>query len=1037
MKNFRIIKSKIMMRNILLFMFLSFVCFQGKIYAQQDTVSGVVTHEEDGEPIIGVTIYKLGTKMITTTDFDGQYTIKAKKGDILKFEYLGMLSKAVTITGNVLNVVLTPDQTELEEVVLIGYGAVKKKEITGAVARVKSEDIESIVTSDLGNALQGQVSGVNVVDSAEPGGDSEILIRGVTSLTGSNEPLYVVDGVMQEGNPRIPPNVIETIDVLKDAASTAIYGTRGAGGVILITTKKGSEGVLKVTLNSSYGVQVINGTPTRLMDANQQLYSIILQKRNSDELGLGDDQLNLGFDRFKSAYLNDSDLFKNVVLDNRPTQNHALTISGGGKEISYNVTTGFYKQEGTIVNSQFERFNIRANTGYKKGKWNINAIVAVTNEKNQKSPGGLTSQIIKYSPLSIDVDDVDLNDIIYTTGGSTGNNLQSAINSFRNENIISSLNANTTFNLSYNFTDNLTVTTRYGLSSDYEYGHSFKPYQQVINVVSGEEISQSRSSGVGNTGQKKINNTFNLYANYNLNINKDHKMAFTLGATYEKYTTERFSASGSGVTNNDIKVLDGTTLNYTVGSGTDYTSKTFGLLYRMQYNYKGKYVFSSSIRRDASSRFDVDARSAYFPSASVAWNISDEIFWDSYKATINNFRLRASYGKVGNQRVGDYIYQPTFITSYQYAYGTSGNDNLTNGNIQNGYANKNLKWETSIQTNLGVDLSFFKNKFVLTAEYYHKTNSDMLFPITLPGSTGAVNNSGIIINVGNMTNKGVELAAKYRSNIGNVKFNMNGTFTTNKNEITKLNGFGRFTMMDDSGLISGARDQSQVTAIAKGYEAGSFFIYSTDGVVNTSEELAEYQKINPQAGMGDLIIVDTNNDGQITNDDRTYRGSGLPKYELGYNLNTSYKNFDLSMNWYAALGQEIMNGSKATAFGYGRHEDLIYQWSDLNPTSSIPSYKNQIKSHYNYNGNTDLWLEDGSYVRLKAVTLGYSLSKTALEKLGGISKFRIYATAQNPLTFTKYTGYNPAVGGRLQSRGLDKGTYPITATYMLGLNLNF
>ncbi|NJB81647.1 SusC/RagA family TonB-linked outer membrane protein [Wenyingzhuangia aestuarii] len=1036
MKKNRTIKVRTVLRRVFLILFLSVVCFKGKAYAQE-TVTGVITSSADGLPLIGATVQKLGTKAVTTTDFDGQYVIKATQGDILQFTYLGMTSKTLTIKGNVLNVILDPSQEQLDEVIVVGYGTVKKKEITGAVARVKAEDIENIVTSDLGSAIQGQVSGVNVVDSGEPGGDSDILIRGITSLTGSNEPLYVVDGVMQEGNPRIPPNVIESLDILKDAASTAIYGTRGAGGVILITTKQGKEGALKVTLNSSYGIQVINGTPTRLMNANEQLYSIMLQKRNSDGLGLADDQLNLGFNMFKSAYLNDSDLFGNVILNSRPTQNHSLTISGGGKEINYNVTAGFYRQKGTIVGSDFQRFNIRANTGYQKGKWDIKAIVAITNEENHKSPGGLTSQIIKYSPLNIDVEDVSLNDVIFTTGGSNGNNLQSAINSFRNENTINSLNANTTFSAVYKFTDNLSLTSRYGMSSDYDYGHSFRPYQQVINAVTGEEISQSRSSGVGNNAQKKINNTFSIFSNYKFNINKDHRIAMTLGATYEKYTTERFSAGGSGVTNNDIKVLNGTTLNYTVESGNDYISKTFGLLYRLQYNYQGKYIFSSSIRRDASSRFNVDSRSALFPSASFAWNVSDEGFWDDYKSVVNNFRIRASYGKVGNQRVGDYIYQQTFLTEYQYAYGRSGSDNLTNGNIQNGYANKDLKWETSIQSNLGVDLSFFKNKVTFTAEYYHKTNSDMLFPITLSGSTGAINNSGIILNVGNMTNKGLELATKYKTNIGNVKLNMSGTFTTNKNVITKLDGFGRFTLMDDSGLISGARDQSQVTAIAKGYEAGAFFIYTTDGVINTSEELADYQKINPQASMGDLVIVDTNNDGQITNDDRTYRGSGLPKYELGYNLNASYKSFDFSMNWYAALGQEIMNGSKATAFGYGRHADLINQWSEVNPTSSIPSFKNQIKNHYNYNGNTDLWLEDGSYLRLKAVTVGYSLSKSILEKLGGISRFRIYATAQNPLTFTKYTGYNPAVGGRIQSRGLDKGTYPITATYMLGLNLNF
>ncbi|ANW96246.1 hypothetical protein AXE80_08120 [Wenyingzhuangia fucanilytica] len=1035
MKKFKNIKNKNLKRGFFFLMFLMISGMSEKIYAQ--TVTGVVISAEDKLPLIGATVQKVGTNQITITDFDGQYTIKATEGDIIKFSYLGMKPKTLTIRSKTLNVALEIEADALDEVVLIGYGEVKKKEVTGAVARVKAEEIENIVTSDLGNALQGQVAGVNVVSSAEPGGDSEILIRGVTSLTGSNQPLYVVDGVMQESDPRIPPNVIESIDVLKDAASTAIYGTRGAGGVILITTKQGKEGVLKVTLNSNYGIQSLNGTPTRLMDANQQLFSILVQKRNTNSLGLGDDELDLGFSLRPSSYQNNTNLYDYVVIDNQPTQTHTLSVSGGTKEVKYDVTAGYFKQEGSLVNSDFERFNIRANTGYNKGKWDIKAIVAVTSEEKVQSPGGLITQTIKYSPLQEDLRDNDPNETLETLGGASGNVLGWVLDSFQNENVLNTLRASTTFNASYSFTKNLKVTSRVGTSHYYTYQHEFNPYQEVVDVF-GNLRSPVQSSGVQNTALKRLSNTFDLFANYNLKINKDHKLTFTLGTSYEKYSSESFSAEGFGVADNSVKVLGGTTLSPIVGSGSNYTNRTFGLLYRLQYNYKDKYIFSSSIRRDASSRFPSDARSAIFPSTSFAWNVSDEDFWSSsLKSVVNNLRLRASYGEVGNERVGNYLYQPTVTTDYQYVYGRDGNDNLTNGSIQNGYANDQLKWETSVQTNFGLDLGLYKNKFTLSAEYYHKTNNDMLFPIELAGSTGASNNSTIVLNIGNMTNQGVELAGRYRDNIGNLKFNMAATFATNKNRVTSLDGFGRFTLTNDSGLISGARDESQVTAIAKGYEAGAFFIYGTDGVINTSERLAEYQKINPAARMGDLYIVDANKDGQITNDDRTYHGSGLPDFEVGYNFNANYKNFDFSMNWYAALGHEIMNGAKATAFGYGRHEDLIYQWSEVNQNTPVPAFKDLIKNHPTYNGNTDLWLEDGDYLRLKAITLGYSLSKKTLESLGGISRLRFYLTAQNPITFTKYTGYDPAVGGNVSRRGLDKGNYPITSSYMIGLNLNF
>ncbi|NIJ45340.1 TonB-linked SusC/RagA family outer membrane protein [Wenyingzhuangia heitensis] len=1035
MKEYKKIEIETIVRKIALIMFLSLVCFQGKAYAQ-NKITGVVTSSADGLPLIGATVQKLGSKLVTSTDFDGQYIIKAKEGDVLQFSYLGMLSRTLTIKGNVLNVTLDPDQQELDEVVLIGYGSVKKKEITGAVARVKAEDIENIVTSDLGSALQGQVSGVNIVSSAEPGGGSDILIRGVTSLTGSNDPLYVVDGVIQDGDPRIAPNEIETIDVLKDAASTAIYGTQGAAGVILITTKQGEAGSLRVAINSSYGIKVLNGSPTRLMNANEQLFSILVQSRNSTSLTLGDDQLDLGFSLQPTAYQNDTNLYDYVVIDNQPTQNHSLSISGGTKEIKYNVTTGFFQQVGTLVNSKFERFNVRANTAYTKDKWDIKANIAVTTEKNQKSPGGLITQTIKYSPLQQDLQNNDVDEELVSLGGSTATVLGWVLDSFQNENEINTIRASTTFNAIYKFTDKFRLTSRVGLSSYYSYGHTFNPLQEVTDVF-GNSRSPASSSSVGNSAQKRLSQTFDLFANYKFDFLKDHNVNLTAGGSFQNSDVESFSARASGVVDNSIKVLNGARLNPSVESGPDSTTNTFGMLLRVQYNYKGKYIFSSSVRRDASSRFSEDNRSAIFPSASFAWNVSDEDFWNDIKSTANNFRLRASYGAVGNERVGNYLYQSIFTTNYQYAYGRSGNDNLVNGNIQNGYANEKLKWETSIQSNFGFDLSLFKNKFTLTGEYYRKTNEEMLFPIQLAGSTGAANNSTIVLNIGNMKNQGFEFASKYRTNVGKVKVNMSATFSTNDNEVSSVEGLGRFTLANDSGLISGAKDQSQVTAIATGYEAGAYFIYSTDGIVNTSEKLAEYQKISPQARMGDLIIVDTNNDGEITNDDRTYRGSGLPDFEIGYNLNTNYKGFDFSMNWYAAIGHEIMNGSKATAFGYGRHQDLIYQWSEINPVTSVPSYKGAIKNHANYNGNTDLWLEKGDYLRLKAATIGYSLSKKSLEKLGGLSKFRIYATAQNPITFTKYSGYDPSVGGNIANRGLDKGAYPITATYLLGLNLNF
>lgn len=350
------------------------------------------------------------------------------------------------------------------------------------------------------------------------------------------------------------------------------------------------------------------------------------------------------------------------------------------------------------------------------------------------------------------------------------------------------------------------------------------------------------------------------------------------------------------------------------------------------------------------------------------------------------------------------------------------------------YANPTVKWETTKQINIGFDMEMFDNKITVSAEYYRSDKSDMLFPIVPANSSGTFNN--VIMNIGNMVNKGMELTIGYRDNWDGVKWSSNLTFSTNDNEITKINGLGEYTMTDDSGLISGSKDYSQCTAIAEGYEAGAFFLYKTDGVVKNEEQLTEYKKLVPTAKLGDLRYIDSNNDGSISNLDRTYCGSGLPDYEIGYNFSANYHQFDFSMNWYAALGHEIMNGAKATAFTYGRHQGLLYQWSPSNTDSDIPAYRGDAKSDENYRGYTDFWLEKGDYLRLKNVALGYTFPKSLTKKVS-ISNLRLYVTGQNILTFTEYTGYDPEIGGGIDDRGLDKGNHPVSAMYIVGVNINF
>jgi len=1034
MKRRRVIRSFVSLSAYVLMTLSVLMLCSVKVQAQELTVKGTVMGADDGAPVPGATVVIKGTTVGTITDFDGNFSIKAKKGDILLFSFVGMTTQEKEVAGNTLNVSLKSETIGLEEVVAIGYGTVKKKELTGAVAQVKAEEITRTVTSDLATALQGQVAGVNVTaSSGAPGSGSEVLIRGLSSISGTNQPLYVVDGVPFDGDPGLNPNEIETVDILKDASSCAIYGTRGAAGVILVTTKKGKAGSLRVAVNGSYGIQdITSGTP--LMNAAEQTYFDLVQLRNVS--GGLDDQVVLDLAKIPANFRNDTNLGDIAFTDYAPVQDYNINVSGGTKDITYNLMAGYYNKEGVVTGSNFDRFNVRANTTYNNGKWTISGSVGMTTANTDKVPGTLIIQTIRYLPTSQNLVPGS-NEPVVTIGGDESNRLNWVLESFNTTDEVVDNSAFANLSAKYDLTKDLELSVRSSLNTSNGYEHQFKPYRAVYKE-DGTLISDPSNSFVAMYASRGRKVDFEAGVRYLKKFNK-HKLTLQAVYTVEDRLVDRFYARKEGVIDSQIKVLNGTSLNPEAGSGFNYRDKQIGTLGRVLYDYKSRYLLSVSARYDGSSKFSDKYRWGLFPSVSGAWNISDEKFWKPIKQTVNNMKLRIGRGTVGNNSFQSYSYAASMSFGKDYVFGSDQMPILGLGTIQTGYANAEVKWETSIQTNLGVDMAFFNNKLTLTGELYDTKKKDMLFPVTLPASaTGSSSGNAetVIRNVGNMTNTGLEFALGYHAKTGKVNWNVNGTFATNKNEITKMITQAPFLLTNDGGLISGAKATSQVTAIAVGYEAGSFFLYRTDGIVDTEQKLAEYQQLFPQAKMGDLIYKDSNGDGEISELDRVYSGSGLPEYEIGLSYTADYKGFDFTMQWYAALGHEIMNGAKAVAYGWGRHKDLIYAWSKANPESPIPAYRGDSKGHQNYYGYNDLWLEDGSYLRLKTVTLGYSLPQATLQKLG-LSKARIYVSAQNPLTFTKYEGFDPEVGGNINNRGLDKGNYPVTSMYLVGLNLNF
>ncbi len=590
--------------------------------------------------------------------------------------------------------------------------------------------------------------------------------------------------------------------------------------------------------------------------------------------------------------------------------------------------------------------------------------------------------------------------------------------------------------IDYEIDKRFSLTTKFGYNSQNNYGYSYVPDISIYDSI-GDEVS------VGSQNSYVVNDTYrresiNWYGglNYSEEFN-GHKVTAMALASYERYDYKGFEAGVYGIQNGEMSdaVLDMGTFNPWVDSYNSYTDQIFGTVARVMYSYKSRYMLSGSVRGDASSKFSADNRWGCFPSISGGWNVSEEAFWRPFKNIVNAFKLRASYGMTGNQSFTSYSYMSSVAQGYDYSYGSD----IQYGQTQVSYSNPDVKWETTVQTNIGVDLSFLNNSITFSADIYNTEKRDMLAQVKLPGSVGTGTSTDAIVtqNVGNMTNKGIELQANYNKVFNkNLKLRAGVNFSKNVNKVTQL-ATGNSIMYNSNSVLVSGDPNSVVTVFAEGYEAGAFFLYKTDGIVNTEEKLTAFREIKPDAEMGDLIFVDTSGDGELSDADRVYCGSGLPDFEMGFNLGLSFKGFDLETNWFASVGAEIMNGTEAISYDRQRNANLVYQYSDVNTSSSIPTYRGTGKEHMNYIGYSDVWMEDGSYLRLKAITLGYTFPKSMIKKVR-LSNLRVYITGQNLLTVTGYTGMDPELGGDgLTTRGLDKGQYPLSKKVMVGLKLGF
>lgn len=1013
-------------------------------YAQKITVKGVV--KGGGDPLPQATINIKGTKTGTISDFDGNYIIQAKRGDILVFSYLGFSDKEVKVTTKIINVDLEESASTLDEVVVVGYGTQKKKEVTGAVAKVNAEEILKVATPDLTTALQGKVAGVNIqAASGSPGENANIQIRGVGSLSeGALGPLYVVDGVPYDDNPNISPEQIESIDILKDGASASIYGVRASNGVILITTKRGKEGKPRVSFNSFYGIQNITSA-TPLLNVTEQLYQNSV--RNTIN-GSGGHPL---FGN-RNAYNNESSYVDAIQNDNAPIQNYALNISGGSQNFRLNFNTNYYAQEGVLIASRFNRLTNRLTARFNKGKFAMFASVNLQKQNTDREPWGLYERSVATPPWARDISDLlQTGDITETQD----QNIAGFARNFLNTNEQTVDRTNIAVNLEYEFIKGLKYKVNLGKNNFSSFTKQWNP--QFLNLDQNGVLNPQGSRI--NSQLTEIRSAFERRSwenilTYNTKLGK-HSIGLLGVLSYEDFARRNVRTQGlfpAAVPNNSVQVMAGAESTESTGTLEEYS--LVGKLFRLQYNYDGKYLFSGSLRRDGSSRFAEKNRYETFFGLSAGWNIHEEDFMQDIRGVINSFKFRASYAQLGNQNIGFYRTASIVQSGVNYPFGTS--EVVGIGFIQRNIVNEDLKWETAISSNIGFDMGFFNNKLQITMDVYKNEKEDMLLNFPLPGSAG-VNQTGtnifstVAVNAGDMTNEGYEFSANYKDRTsGGLKYSIGYTFTTNKNTVTNLNGIDR-GFGGGVPFRNGSNNGGDFTTYyAVGREAGAFFLLENMGVIKTDEQLADYQAtLTPNQAQifqkGDLmyrdqLTVDTDGDGipdsgdgLINDDDLVYRGSGQPDFEMGLNTDFSYKNFDLAVQAYFAAGAEIYNGARIFAYRARRHKDLLDMWSPQNPTSDIPTERG-VNSE-NVRARSDYFLEDGTYLRIRALTFGYTIPKT--RKLG-INKARVYFTSVNPFTFTKYRGYDPEVGGNgLLTRGVDVSNYPVSRQFSVGVQLVF
>ena len=986
------------------------VCLIGMLlpmcmFAQQITVQGVVK-DQTGETVIGASVMEKGTTNGTITGIDGDFSLNMSPNGTLVVSFVGYKTQEVQVKGQKqLQVVLSEDAEMLDEVVVIGYGTMKKSDLTGAVSSIGNKDIKDSPVSNLGQAIQGKISGVQIVDAGKPGDNVSIKIRGLGSINNC-DPLVVIDGVPTDlGLSSLNMADVERLDVLKDASATAIYGSRGANGVVMITTKRGTEGKGKLAVSANYSFQNATNVPSLLNAAQYAELSndmMVNSGRNPNpewanpyELGAGTDWMD--------------ELLRTGVM-----QNYTVSYSGGNEKSHYYVSGGFLDQSGIVKSVNYRRFTFQSNSDAQVLKWlkfSNNITFSADTKKSGSYNIGDALKALPIYPVKNEDGSWSGPDGNSEWYGSTRNPIgPTELNKSQTDgyNFLANLTAELTFTKWLKFKSTFGYDAKFWFIDNFTPKYNWKPTPT-------EETSRYKSDN------KSFTYLWDNYFLFDHTFAEKHRVGLMAGMSAQWNTNDYLNAQKNVFMFDNVHEMDNGEEMYAIG-GNETEWALLSYMARVNYSYEDRYLLTATIRRDGSSRFGKKHRWGTFPSVSVAWRASQEK-WFPKNDYINDLKVRAGYGVTGSQAsVGNYSYLASYNTSV-YPFGiSSGNQTAL---VSSTLANPYIHWEEVAQTNIGFDASLFNSRVMFSFDAYMKETRDMLVKASIPITSGFEDTTTTYTNAGKVRNQGIEMSLHTINLTGELGWETNLTATYNKNKIKDLNS--------DVPYYINQINNSYVTMLAKDYPINVFYGYVTDGIFQNQSEVNTHA-VQPGAEPGDIRFRDLNNDGVINDSDRTVIGNPNPSWLFSMNNSLSYKGFELSVFLQGIAGNKIYNANNidntGMAAAYNQTTDVLKRWQGEGTSNSMPR---AVFGDPNQNTRvSDRFVENGSYLRLKNITLSYTFPKQWLQK-AQIENARLSLSCENVATITGYSGFDPEVG----INGIDQNRYPISRTFSLGLNFNF